>query len=194
MARRSHHGRHPGRHRRPHRPEAPRPGGDRPPAEPPASDRTASHPGTVADDPVVAEAPPSPAAAAGVAPDPVHAPVHVVSGDEAASAAADDRPSPVGPGQGATASQLRRFIRSRPYVPMHELRRRFALNGGADEMVAVEVDGQRLWVGLPAREGRLLGDLLRGGDIGYEISVDPVTPVIVGVYALRSSHSHRNGS
>lgn len=71
-------------------------------------------------------------------------------------------------------------------MPMHELRRRFALNGGADEMVAVEVEGQRLWVGLPAREGRLLADLLRGGDVGYELSVDPVTPVIVGVYALRS--------
>jgi hypothetical protein len=89
-------------------------------------------------------------------------------------------------GNGTTASQLRRFIRSRPYIPMHELRRRFALNGGADEMVAVDVGGQRLWIGLPAREGRLLGDLLRGGDIGYELSVDPVTPVVVGVYALKS--------
>jgi hypothetical protein len=69
---------------------------------------------------------------------------------------------------------------------MHELRRRFSLNGGADEMIAVDVAGQQIWIGLPAREGRLLGDLLRGGDIGYELSVDPVTPVIVGVYALKS--------
>jgi len=99
------------------------------------------------------------------------------------------RPAGVATGAGGgacTASQLRRFIRSRPYVPMHELRRRFALNGGADEMAAVDIEGQRLWVGLPVREGRLLADLLRGGDIGYEISVDPFTPVIVGVYALRS--------
>ena len=29
-------------------------------------------------------------------------------------------------GAGCTAPQLRRFIKSRPYVPMHELRRRFA--------------------------------------------------------------------
>ena len=103
----------------------------------------------------------------------------------------EDPPVTTVPGTGAgggacTASQLRRFIRSRPYVPMHELRRRFALNGGADEMAAVDIEGQRLWVGLPVREGRLLADLLRGGDIGYEMSVDPVTPVIVGVYALRS--------
>jgi hypothetical protein len=91
-----------------------------------------------------------------------------------------------GGSNGATASQLRRFIRSRPYVPMHELRRRFALNGSADEMVGIEVDGQHVWVGLPAREGRLLGELLRGGDVGYELSIDPVTPVIVGVYALKT--------
>jgi hypothetical protein len=87
-----------------------------------------------------------------------------------------------------TASQLRRFIRSRPFVPLHELRRRFELNGSADDMAAIDVDGQRMWVGLPEREGRLLGELLRGGDIGYEVSIDPVTPVIIGVYPLRTVH------
>ena len=34
----------------------------------------------------------------------------------------------------ATAPQLRRFIKSRAYVPMHELRRRFAINGADDEV------------------------------------------------------------
>jgi hypothetical protein len=96
-------------------------------------------------------------------------------------------PDPVEAGR-VTSSQLRRFIRSRPYVPLHELRRRFALNGSADDMAALDVDGQRMWVGLPEREGRLLAELLRGGDIGYELSVDPVTPVIVGVYPLRTVH------
>ena len=66
----------------------------------------------------------------------------------------------------ATAPQLRRFIKSRAYVPMHELRRRFAINGGDDEVTAVDIDRQRVFVGLPEREGRLLGELLRGGDIG----------------------------
>jgi len=87
--------------------------------------------------------------------------------------------------RGATAPQLRRFIKSRAYVPMHELRRRFAINGGDDEVTQVELDRQRVYVGLPEREGRLLGELLRGGDIGYELSLDPISPIVVGVYPMR---------
>jgi hypothetical protein len=87
--------------------------------------------------------------------------------------------------RGATAPQLRRFIKSRAYVPMHELRRRFAINGGDDEVTVVDVDRQRVYVGLPEREGRLLGELLRGGDIGYELSLDPISPIVVGVYPMR---------
>jgi hypothetical protein len=87
--------------------------------------------------------------------------------------------------RGATAPQLRRFIKSRAYVPMHELRRRFAINGGDDEVTVVDLERQRLYVGLPEREGRLLGELLRGGDIGYELSMDPITPIVVGVYPMR---------
>lgn len=87
--------------------------------------------------------------------------------------------------RGATAPQLRRFIKSRAYVPMHELRRRFAINGGDDDVTVVDVDRQRVYVGLPEREGRLLGELLRGGDIGYELSLDPISPIVVGVYPMR---------
>jgi hypothetical protein len=86
---------------------------------------------------------------------------------------------------GATAPQLRRFIKSRAYVPMHELRRRFAMNGGEDDVTAVDLERRRIFVGLPEREGRLLGELLRGGDIGYELSMDPITPIVVGVYPMR---------
>jgi hypothetical protein len=85
----------------------------------------------------------------------------------------------------ATAPQLRRFIKSRAYVPMHELRRRFAINGADDEVTVIDLDRQRLFVGLPEREGRLLGELLRGGDIGYELSLDPISPIVVGVYPMR---------
>jgi len=87
--------------------------------------------------------------------------------------------------RGATAPQLRRFIKSRAYVPMHELRRRFAINGADDEVTVVDVDRQRVFVGLPEREGRLLGELLRGGDIGFELSLDPISPIVVGVYPMR---------
>jgi hypothetical protein len=87
--------------------------------------------------------------------------------------------------RGATAPQLRRFIKSRAYVPMHELRRRFAINGGDDDVTSVDLERQRVFVGLPEREGRLLAELLRGGDIGYELSLDPISPIVVGVYPMR---------
>ncbi len=87
--------------------------------------------------------------------------------------------------RGTTAPQLRRFIKSRAYVPMHELRRRFAINGADDEVTAVDLDRQRVFVGLPEREGLLLGELLRAGDIGYELSMDPISPIVVGVYPMR---------
>jgi hypothetical protein len=86
---------------------------------------------------------------------------------------------------GTTAPQLRRFIKSRAYVPMHELRRRFGINGNDDDVTPVDVDRQRVYVGLPPREGGLLGELLRAGDIGYELSLDPIAPIVVGVYPMR---------
>ncbi len=86
---------------------------------------------------------------------------------------------------GCTAPQLRRFIKSRPYVPMHELRRRFGINGGEDDVTSVDLSSGRVYVGLPPREGALLGELLRGGEIGYELSLDPRSPVVVGLYPMR---------
>ena len=88
------------------------------------------------------------------------------------------------PGQ-CTAPQLRRFIKSRPYVPMHELRRRFSIDGEDDDVTPVRLDPGWIYVGLPSHEGRLLGDLLRTGEIGYELSLDPRTPIVVGVYPMR---------
>jgi hypothetical protein len=95
--------------------------------------------------------------------------------------ASNGRPS----GGSCTPAQLRRFIKSRAWVPMHELRRRFAINGSEDEMTRVEVGGSGLFIGLPDREGRILGDLLRGGEVGFELSQDPASPVVVGVYPMR---------
>jgi hypothetical protein len=91
----------------------------------------------------------------------------------------DERPN------GCTAPQLRRFIKSRPYVPMHELRRRFAIDGSDDDVTQVRLDDGHVYVGLPQREGSLLGELLRGGEIGYELSFDPRAPIVVGVYPMR---------
>jgi hypothetical protein len=96
-----------------------------------------------------------------------------------------DQVAPAALDRGATAPQLRRFIKSRAYVPIHELRRRFGLNGDDDDVTPVDIDRTRVFVGLPDREGRLLGELLRAGDIGYELSMDPVSPIVVGVYPMR---------
>ncbi|HEV8402226.1 MAG TPA: hypothetical protein VGQ31_04255 [Candidatus Limnocylindrales bacterium] len=93
-------------------------------------------------------------------------------------------PGPERNGQ-CTAPQLRRFIKSRPYVPMHELRRRFAIDGDDDDVTSVKLDPGWVYVGLPNREGLLLGDLLRAGEIGYELSLDPRTPIVIGVYPMR---------
>jgi len=97
------------------------------------------------------------------------------------------RPAMIGPDRNGqcTAPQLRRFIKSRPYVPMHELRRRFGINGGDDDVTPVRLEPGWVYVGLPSREGMLLGELLRAGEIGYELSLDPRSPIVIGVYPMR---------
>jgi hypothetical protein len=86
---------------------------------------------------------------------------------------------------GPTAAQLRRFIKSRPYVPLHELRRRFDLNGDLDDVAPVELPDGQAFIGLPPREAELLAQLARDGDVGLEFATDPSSPVVVGVYAIR---------
>jgi hypothetical protein len=84
-----------------------------------------------------------------------------------------------------TVPQLRRFIKSRPWIPMHELRRRFGIYGGDDDVSPIRVGEHTLFIGLPPVESRLMAELLCGGDVGYELSLDPVTPIVVGVYPMR---------
>jgi hypothetical protein len=84
-----------------------------------------------------------------------------------------------------TQAQLRRFIKSRPWIPMHELRRRFGIMGGDDDVTPVKTANGMIFVGLPNAEGRTLGELLNSGDVGYELSLDPGAPIVVGVYPMR---------
>ncbi len=88
--------------------------------------------------------------------------------------------------RGPTAAQLRRFIKSRSYVPLHELRRRFELPGELDDVSGVDVAGHgRIYVGLPPREAEFLATLVKDGDIGVELSRDPTVPIVVGVFPMR---------
>jgi len=84
-----------------------------------------------------------------------------------------------------TQAQLRRFIKSRPYIPMHELRRRFDLGGGPDDVSPVRGADGTIWIGLPPREAGFVGELLRQGEIGAEMSYDPEVAVVVGLFAMR---------
>jgi len=87
---------------------------------------------------------------------------------------------------GPTAAQLRRFIKSRAYVPLHELRRRFELSGDLDEVSAVAMgEHGTVYVGLPPRESEFLATLVRDGDVGVELSQDPTAPIVVGVFPMR---------
>jgi hypothetical protein len=125
---------------------------------------------TLAGAPMVATAPAATLAAA-----PMLAPAPAAT----LAAEAPEAPTP------CTQAQLRRFIKSRPYVPLHELRRRFGLNGADDDVSGVDVDGHRVFIGLPERESGLLGELLRQGDLGYELLLDPTSPLVIGVFPMR---------
>ncbi len=84
-----------------------------------------------------------------------------------------------------TTAQLRRFIKSRAYIPMHEIRRRFLIATEDDDVTGIDLSTGRIFVGLPDREGHMLGELLRGGEVGYELQLDPVSPIVIGVYPMR---------
>jgi len=84
-----------------------------------------------------------------------------------------------------TTAQLRRFIKSRPWVPMHELRRRFGIWGTDDDVSPMRVGPHTLFIGLPPAESGMMAELLNAGDVGYELSLDPTTPIVVGVYPMR---------
>jgi hypothetical protein len=84
-----------------------------------------------------------------------------------------------------TTAQLRRFIKSRAYIPMHEIRRRFLIATEDDDVTGIDLSSGRIFVGLPDREGHMLGELLRGGEVGYELQLDPVSPIVIGVYPMR---------
>ena len=84
-----------------------------------------------------------------------------------------------------TPAQIRRFIKSRPYVPMHELRRRFELNGECDDVTPIQTATGVVYVGLPVRESHIVEDLVRQGDVGIELSQDPRTPIAIGLFPMR---------
>jgi hypothetical protein len=86
-----------------------------------------------------------------------------------------------------STSSLRRFITSRPYVTVAELRRRFGIDD-PDAMAHIRRNGTAAWIGLPEREASKLQELWARDELGVELSVEVRAPVVVGVYPLRIAH------
>lgn len=85
-----------------------------------------------------------------------------------------------------STSSLRRFVCSRPYVPVAELRRRFGLDE-PDAMVRITRNGSSAYIGVPAREAAKLEELWLRDELEVELSVDVRAPVVVGVFPMRIS-------
>ena len=83
-----------------------------------------------------------------------------------------------------STSSLRRFITSRPYVTVAEIRRRFGLDD-PDAMAHVQRNGTSAWIGLPEREATKLQELWHRDELGVELSVEVHAPVVVGVFPMR---------
>jgi hypothetical protein len=92
-----------------------------------------------------------------------------------------------------STSSLRRFITSRPYVPVAEIRRRFGLDE-PDCICAIARDGRSAYVGLPEREALKIQDLWSRDEIGLELSVEVQAPVVVGIYPMRIARYLMDGN
>jgi hypothetical protein len=82
-----------------------------------------------------------------------------------------------------STSSLRRYLTSRPYIAVADIRRRFGLE--PDAMSVVSRNGTTAYVGLPEREATKLQDLWQRDEVGVELSVEVRAPVVVGVYPMR---------
>ncbi len=82
-----------------------------------------------------------------------------------------------------STSSLRRYLTSRPYIAVADVRRRFGLD--PDAMSVVSRNGTTAFIGLPEREATKIQDLWQRDEVGVEMSVEVRAPVVVGVYPMR---------
>jgi hypothetical protein len=82
-----------------------------------------------------------------------------------------------------STSSLRRYLTSRPYISVADIRRRFGLE--ADAMSHIARNGTSAYIGLPEREASKLQDLWQRDEVGLELSVEVHAPVVVGIYPMR---------
>ena len=82
-----------------------------------------------------------------------------------------------------STSSLRRYLTSRPFISVADIRRRFGLDPEA--MSVVSRNGTTAFIGLPEREATKLQDLWQRDEVGMELSVEVRAPVVVGIYPMR---------
>lgn len=82
----------------------------------------------------------------------------------------------------ATAAQLRRMVKSRPYLPVHEIRRTYGLPGDEDLTVKISTTDGDAWIGLPEREAKLIETLVKQGEIGLIFHDMPRARVVLGIH------------
>ena len=82
-----------------------------------------------------------------------------------------------------STSSLRRYLTSRPYIGVSDIRRRFGLD--AEAMSVVSRNGTTAYIGLPEREASKLQDLWQRDEVGMELSVEVRAPVVIGIYPMR---------
>ncbi len=79
-------------------------------------------------------------------------------------------------------SSLLWFIRSRSYVPVPELRRRFDLDG-IDEIRVIQTADGPAYVGLPERAAQFVEALTRESRLGLNLAPDLTGRIVQGIYA-----------
>lgn len=75
------------------------------------------------------------------------------------------------------------FIRSRSYMPIHEIRRRFMID--SDEASVVYDQSGPVYIGLPQKPASVLMELTKQNKIGLECSVDFDARVLIGVFPMQ---------
>jgi len=80
-------------------------------------------------------------------------------------------------------SSLLWFIRSRSYVSVPDIRRRFNLAGNEDVSPISDSQG-KVYVGLPMDAARVLGELVREGRVGLELQPGVLARAATGVYVI----------
>ncbi len=91
-------------------------------------------------------------------------------------------------------SSLLWLVRSRSYISVADVRRRFNVDA-SDDVTAMFGPGGRVYVGLPTHQAKLLEDLWRDGKVGLELAPDVKAPIVTGVYGIfrRGEYVPTNG-